>query len=34
VPRDVRRYFGRDTLLAEKPNDDFLVVLHPLNDKP
>jgi hypothetical protein len=26
--------FGRDALLAEKPNDDSLVVLHPLNQKP
>jgi hypothetical protein len=26
--------FGRDTLLAEKLNDDSLVGLHPLNEKP
>jgi hypothetical protein len=26
--------FGRDALLAEKPNDDSLVVLHSLNEKP
>jgi hypothetical protein len=26
--------FGREALLAEKPNDDALVVLHPLNEKP
>jgi hypothetical protein len=25
--------FGRDALLAEKLNDDSLVVLHPLNEK-
>jgi hypothetical protein len=25
--------FGTDTLLAEKPNDDSLVVFHPLNEK-
>jgi hypothetical protein len=25
---------GRDALLAEKPNDDSLGVLHPLNEKP
>jgi hypothetical protein len=25
--------FGRDALLAEKPNDDFLVALHSLNEK-
>jgi hypothetical protein len=25
--------FGRDALLAEKPNDNSLVILHPLNDK-
>jgi hypothetical protein len=26
--------FERDALLAEKPNDEFLVILHPLNEKP
>jgi hypothetical protein len=26
--------FGQDALLAEKPDDDSLVVLHPLNEKP
>jgi hypothetical protein len=26
--------FGRDALLAEESNDDLLVVLHPLNEKP
>jgi hypothetical protein len=26
--------FGQDTLLTEKPNNDPLVVLHPLNEKP
>jgi hypothetical protein len=26
--------FGRDVLLAAKPNNDSLVVLHPLNEKP
>jgi hypothetical protein len=25
--------FGRDALLAEKPNEDSLVILHPLNEK-
>jgi hypothetical protein len=25
---------GRDALLAEKPNDDRMVVFHPLNGKP
>jgi hypothetical protein len=25
--------FGRDMLLAEKPNDNFLVVLHPLKNR-
>jgi hypothetical protein len=25
--------FGRDALLAEKPNDDSLVEFHPLNEK-
>jgi hypothetical protein len=25
--------FGRDMLLAEKPNDDYLVVVDPLNEK-
>jgi hypothetical protein len=26
--------FGPDALLAEQPNDDSLVALHPLNAKP
>jgi hypothetical protein len=26
--------FGRDALPAEKPNDDSLIVLYPLNEKP
>jgi hypothetical protein len=26
--------FGRERLLAEKPNDDSLAVLHLLNEKP
>jgi hypothetical protein len=28
------KIFGRDALLAQKPNDDTLVVLHPLSQKP
>jgi hypothetical protein len=32
-PETCVNVFGRNALLAEKPNDDSLVVLHPLNEK-
>jgi hypothetical protein len=33
-PEPCVNIFGRDALLAEKSNDDCLVGVHPLNEKP